>query len=71
VEEVFAGLEHRIVLWDADMPQPFEARLVVDGWQRYNALVVLALEGELRTPRARGETRARPRRAEARNELRR
>jgi GNAT superfamily N-acetyltransferase len=48
LSEVFAGFEQRFVFWDAAMPQPFEARLVVDGWQRYNDMVTLVLEGELR-----------------------
>ena len=30
------------------MPQPFEARLLSDGWQHHNELITLVLEGELR-----------------------
>jgi GNAT superfamily N-acetyltransferase len=48
LDEVFAELEHRFVFWDVDMPQPFESRLVLDGWERYNDMVVLVLEGALR-----------------------
>jgi GNAT superfamily N-acetyltransferase len=48
MDEVFRALSHRFVFWDAAMPQPFEARLVVDGWQRWNEMITLVLEGELR-----------------------
>ena len=48
LEEVFSHAEQRFVFWDAATPQPFEARLVMDGWQHYNPMVTLVLEGELR-----------------------
>jgi ribosomal protein S18 acetylase RimI-like enzyme len=47
LERAFAGIAHRHVLWDPGMPQPFEARLVLEGWQRHNDLVTLVLEGAL------------------------
>ena len=57
LDEVFAESEHRFVFWDAGMPQPFEARLVLEGWQRYNDMVALVLEGELRERGPRVEIR--------------
>ncbi|HET8937371.1 MAG TPA: GNAT family N-acetyltransferase [Polyangiales bacterium] len=48
MDEVFSASDHRFVFWDAAMPQPFEARLVVDGWKLWNEMVTLVLEGELR-----------------------
>lgn len=48
MNEVFSASVHRFVFWDAAMPQPFEARLVLDGWQRWNEMITLVLEGELR-----------------------
>ena len=57
LDEVFSGLEHRFVFWDAEMPQPFEARLVLDGWQRFNEMIALVLEGELRKRGPRIQTR--------------
>jgi GNAT superfamily N-acetyltransferase len=47
IERVFAGFGHRHVLWDPETPQPFEARLLLDGWRIQNDLVTLVLEGEL------------------------
>lgn len=49
LDEVFAGCEHRHVLWDPGMPAAFEARLVLDGYRLQNDVVTLALEGELCT----------------------
>jgi GNAT superfamily N-acetyltransferase len=46
LDEVFAQSAHRYVFCDVDTPQPFEARLVLDGWQRHNALLTLVLVGE-------------------------
>ena len=48
LDDAFHDSEHRFVFWDVDMPQPFAARLVLDGWQHYNDLITLVLEGELR-----------------------
>jgi GNAT superfamily N-acetyltransferase len=48
LEEVFAGSDHRLVLWDPQTPAAFEAQLVLDGFRPHNELVMLALEGELR-----------------------
>jgi GNAT superfamily N-acetyltransferase len=48
IDRAFAGFEHRHVLWDPQTPQPFEARLLLDGWRLQNDLVTLVLEGELR-----------------------
>ncbi len=47
LDRVFEGLDHRQVWWDRDMPQPFEARLVLDGWRLQSDLVVQVLEGRL------------------------
>jgi ribosomal protein S18 acetylase RimI-like enzyme len=52
MDDVFSASDHRFVFWDSAMPQPFEARLVVDGWKLWNASVTLVLEGELREPPA-------------------
>jgi len=49
LEEVFAGFEHRHVLWDPQLPPACEARLVLEGYRPQNALLSLVLSGELTT----------------------
>lgn len=51
LDEVFAGFEHRHVLWDPEMPAACEARLVLEGYRPHNPLVSLVLEGELQSRR--------------------
>ena len=46
-DEIFAGFAHRHVLWDPQMPLPFEARLQLDGYEAHDE-VQLVLEGDLR-----------------------
>lgn len=46
-EEIYAGLRHRKVMVDPATPPPFEARLVLEGYEPHPH-VELVLEGELR-----------------------
>jgi len=46
VERRFGGLGHRLVFWDPGMPAPFEARLVLEGFEA-ECEVVQVLEGPL------------------------
>ena len=57
LERVFEGFGHRHVWWDPAMPQPFEARLVLDGWRRQSDEVVQVLEGALASRGPRVEIR--------------
>ena len=45
-DAAFAGLSHRHYFWDPGMPQEFEARLLLEGYEADDDLV-LVLEGEL------------------------
>jgi GNAT superfamily N-acetyltransferase len=47
IERVYAGLDHRQVLWDPATPLPFEARLRLEGFAERETEVVLVLEGAL------------------------
>ncbi|HTO70584.1 MAG TPA: GNAT family N-acetyltransferase [Myxococcota bacterium] len=58
VDCAFAGLGHRHFYWDPGMPQPFETRLLLDGYSAGTGDVILVLEGELRARGPRVELRA-------------
>jgi GNAT superfamily N-acetyltransferase len=45
-DELFAALDHRHFFWDPQMPQEFEARLLLEGYAKDDDLI-LVLEGEL------------------------
>ena len=49
IEEVYDGLTHRQVRIDLDTPDPFEARLALDGW-RFDLTLQHLLVGELADP---------------------
>jgi GNAT superfamily N-acetyltransferase len=46
-DRAFAGLSHRRFFWDPGMPEPFEARLQLEGYELSHE-VILVLEGDLR-----------------------
>ncbi|MFI5315176.1 MAG: GNAT family N-acetyltransferase [Myxococcota bacterium] len=55
-DSMFRELDHRQFLWDPQMPQPFEARLNLEGYQSREELI-LVLEGPLRARPPRVELR--------------